>query len=132
MANATLDLNAIINASVADQAKVMAAVKAARDAKKAAEEHNALKTRAANQVVSTIQKETAKVLKNAAEIEKEAYQKAMVDAGLTVEAYPLESALLFADQSILTPALQTVGKIGKGFSAFGNFVKSRVVAGYKA
>lgn len=127
-----LDVNAILTASIEDQVKITKAAEAAREAFKATQKLNAVKTKAANQVVSTIQKETAKALQNAEKAQQEAYKKTLCELGLSAEAYPLESALLVADQRVAAPVLGFFGKIGKVSAIAGKYIGGKVKAGYTA
>lgn len=130
--NNQLDLSSVINASVEDQIKIQKAAEAAKAAFQATQKLNSAKMRAANQVVSTIQKQTAKALDDAKKAQEEAYKKTLCDLGLSAEAYPMETALLVADQKLAKPVLGLFGKLGKIAATAGNYVKEGVKAGYKS
>lgn len=127
-----LDATAIINASVEDQIKIQKAAEAAKAAFQATQKLNAVKTKAANQVVSTIQKQTAQALQDAKKAQEEAYKKTLCDLGLSSEAYPMETALLVADQKIAKPVLGLFGKLGKIGANVGKYIGGSVKAGYKS
>lgn len=127
-----LDVSAIINASVADQVKIQQAVEAAKKAHKDATLLNAIKTKAANTVVSTIQKQTSQALVDAKKLQEDAYKKTLVELGLSAEAYPLESAMIVADQKVAKPVLGFLGKVGRLGANIGNYVKNGVKEGYNA
>jgi hypothetical protein len=130
MDNKNLDVNAILSASIEDQVKIAKAAEAAREAYKATTKLNSVKTKAANTVVSTIQKQTAKGLEDARKAQEDAYKATLVSLGLTAEAYPMESALIVADQKIAAPVLGLFGKIGKLGAGIGKYVGGHVKAGY--
>jgi hypothetical protein len=129
--NQTVDISAIVNASVEDQVKIAKAAQAARDAYTATVKMNSVKQKAAAQTVSMIQKQTAKSLADAKAAQEKAYRETLVSLGLTAEAYPLETALVAADQKVAKPVLGVFGKIGKLGANIGKYVAGHVKAGYQ-
>jgi len=136
MTNSKLDVNSILSASIEDQLKINKAAEAAREAFKNATKLISIEAKAASTVVSTIQKTAsaaaAKKLADANKLKEETYKATLVSLGLTTEAYPMESALIVADQKIAAPVFGFFGKIGKLGAAAGKYVGNHVKAGYKS
>jgi hypothetical protein len=134
MNTSKLDVTSILSASIEDQMKIDKAATAAREAFKSATKLISIEAKAASTVVSTIQKTTAqaasKKLADAKKLQEETYKTTLVSLGLTAEAYPMETALIVADQKIAAPVLGLFGKIGKLGAGIGKYVGGHVKNGY--
>lgn len=126
------DFTAILNASVEEQVKIQKAVANAKKALDEANLFNAARKQAANVLVSKIQADLNKQLVDAQKMQQEAYEKSMVELGMSAQVYPLETAALAIDQKVFTPVLKATGKVGKFFAGVGQYIGSRTAAGFKS
>lgn len=128
--NNQLDLTKIFNTSVEEQMKLEAIGRKAKETLKQNEVRFRIMQKAANSTVSTVQKSVQQQMEEAKKAAVEEYKKDLVAAGLSIEAYPIELAIGWADQNIAKKALGFLGKIGKFGASVGNYVKDGVKAGY--
>jgi hypothetical protein len=131
MSAQSLDLQSIVQAQTNERIKIAKAVEIANKAAEEAKSTNALMASVANDLVSKIQADLQKKLRDTRKAAEEAYEKEMVALGLSSKVYPLETALLAADQKVLTPALENVGKVGGVVANVGVGVFNRMKNGFK-
>jgi len=127
----------LINAQVktaeaqhAEQLKIVEAAKLARKAKDDAITYNSIRKSAANKMVSDIQAQLAKDLKNIDDEAQKTYKAEMIRLGLDSDKYPLQSALDFVDTKAVTPVLESVGAATAKVFELGNGIKNRFLKGF--
>jgi hypothetical protein len=120
----------MINESLENRNKIEKAIKVARDAHTAAIERNRIARKAADDLVSQIQKTLNAQLVDEAKASTEAYNKKMEELGLSSQVYPLETAIAAIDQKAITPVIATVGTGTKKIVNLAHGIGSRFMAGF--
>jgi hypothetical protein len=82
-------------------------------------------------MVSDIQAQLARDLKNIDTEAQNAYKAEMIRLGLDSNKYPLQTSLDFLDHQAVTPILETVGKVAGTMTNVGKGIFNRIGQGFK-
>jgi hypothetical protein len=123
-------LDTLINSRLEERQNVQKALETANAALKNAQLLNKARKEIVNEQVSKLQSELNTKIKEELQIQKSVYDKTLCELGMSPNIFPLETAIVAADKKVLTPALESIGKVGRvGFNLL-NGVKERIASGF--